>query len=284
MNDEVKLINVKDVHSQPNLSRSLAIQLRIMPENPFAIRHPPLTRQILFQPTLSPNALIESPEERRELLFPGLHLLRESEQTPIQNLPNNQIRKSQPIADQVPPLPTAIGPIEFQIPLKVRKELRNPVLPDTFSLLQRSLLLLFVVLRHSERMVRIMDLVVKIQRRENQLVDMVFPRLIILRHQTQTPSEVDQDVWRLRDDQRFAGFACAWDSQGGWAENRRIAVGAFETRGVHADFLDGLVAVVFLDGEVGVGDAGCFEAEADEFAAAGDAGVVEEFVLGVGFG
>jgi hypothetical protein len=48
--------------------------------------------------------------------------------------------------------------------------------------------------------------------------------------------------------------------------------------------LDGLVAVFLLDCKVGVGDVGGFEAEADEFASAGDAGVVEEFVLRVIFG
>ena len=48
--------------------------------------------------------------------------------------------------------------------------------------------------------------------------------------------------------------------------------------------MDGLVAVFLLDCKVGVGDVGGFEAEADEFASAGDAGVVEEFVLRVIFG
>ena len=48
--------------------------------------------------------------------------------------------------------------------------------------------------------------------------------------------------------------------------------------------MDGLVAIFLLDGKVGVRDAGGLEAEADELAATGDAGVVEEFVLRVIFG
>jgi len=252
-----------------------------MPENPLAIRHPPLALQVLLQSTLLPNALIKVPKEPGELPLPNLHLLGESKQTPIQNLPNNQICKSQPIANQKPPLATTIALIKLQIPFKVREKLRQPVLADVFSLLQRGLLLLFIVLHNSERVVRIVDLIIQIQRRESQLVNMVFPRLVVLRYKSQRPSEIDQDVGRLRYDQRFPVLACAWDSEGGRAEDWGVAVGAFETGRVHADFFDGVVAVFLFDREVGVGDAGCFEAEADEFATAGDAWVVQEFVLGV---
>ena len=56
---------------------------------------------------------------------------------------------------------------------------------------------------------------------------------------------------------------------------------------VAEDLLYGRVAVWEGVGHVGVGGGGCFEGEADVFAAAGDGGVVEEFVGGggaVGFG
>ena len=43
--------------------------------------------------------------------------------------------------------------------------------------------------------------------------------------------------------------------------------------------LDEGVAFFGRDGDDGVGDLGGFEGEADEFAAAGVAGVVEEFVV-----
>ena len=197
-----------------------------MPKNPLTIRQPPLTLQILLQPTLPPNTLIKSPKKSLKLLLPSLHLLRESKQTPIQNLPNNQIRKSQSIANQKPPLATAITLIELQIPLKIRKELRQPVLADVFGLLQGSFFLLFVVLANSERVVRIVDLIIEIQRCESQLVHMMFPRLVVFRYKTQTPPKVDQNIRRLRYDQRTATSTGSWDSQGGWAEDRGIVVGA----------------------------------------------------------
>lgn len=69
-------------HVNPSMS-SLPIQLWVVPENALAVWHPPLTLQILFQPTLIFDTLVERPKQFRELLLPRLHLFREGELSAI---------------------------------------------------------------------------------------------------------------------------------------------------------------------------------------------------------
>ena len=126
-----------------------------------------------------------------------------------------------------------------------------------------------------------MRLITPIQRRERDLIDPQ-PLDLVLGHQSQFRAEVEQDVGCLAQQQGFAGFALAGDAQGGRGERRGVAVCVGGLRA--EDGVDGGGAGGGGVGQVGVGGLGYFEGEADVFAAAGDGGVVEEFVGGVGAG
>lgn len=129
-----------------------------------------------------------------------------------------------------------------------------------------------------------MRLITPIQRRQRHLVDPQ-PLLLIFRYQPQSRAQVEQYIRRLAQQERFAGLARAGDAQGGRGEGRWVAVcvaGGVVEGGLYGGGAGGEGV-----GDVGVGGLGCFEGEADVFAAAGDVGVVEEFVGGggaLGFG
>ena len=102
------------------------------------------------------------------------------------------------------------------------------------------------------RMMRIMCLIIQIQRRKHILINPQ-PLRLILRRQPQVRAQIYQDVRRLVDQQWFAVLASAGDAQGGRREGGRVAVGV--TRGFgRACGLYGRVALFVVVGDVVVGD------------------------------
>ncbi len=120
-------------------------------------------------------------------------------------------------------------------------------------------------------MVRIMHLVVQIQRRQRHLRYPPFLPLLPRSIHARLLPEVGEDVRRLADDEALPILPRPCDSQSRRREGGRTPVCALRA-GVHADLLDGVVAVCLLVGDVGVGDAGAFEEEADVFGAAPQSG------------
>lgn len=130
-------------------------------------------------------------------------------------------------------------------------------------------------------MMRVVRLVLAVQRRERNLTD-VHRACLVLGHHPDLGAEIREDGGGLVQDQGFAvGGTGAGDAQGRDREDRGVAVGVADVARV-AVGQGGGVAVLALVGEVCVGHPGGFEGKADVLAAAGSAGVVEEFVLWVG--
>ena len=179
------------------------------------------------------------------------------------HLEQHQIGIRQLPAIQPRPAP-ALLPLQHI--LEMRKELRKPV-PGVLFRLPLALLLLVLVAQHRrDGVVRVVRLVRQaVQDGQRQAVDVVEARPLGGREPV-AGRDVLEDVGRLADGE----VAVAED---GRREEGRVDFAAEVVRGPDLDVLDGFVGGG--DGLVCVGYSGLLEGEADELAAAGDAGPVD---------
>ena len=123
-------------------------------------------------------------------------------------------------------------------------------------------------------MMRVMDFIVEIQRRQRYLTDIPLLLHFALVTSHACPlSNVHENIRRLADDQCLASFAFTRDSQCRWSEYRRVAVAAFCTL-VHAYSLHRAVAIFLVVGNVRIRNTCGLERKTYVFGATWDARMV----------
>lgn len=168
------------------------------------------------------------------------------------------------------PVSTRLG---VEQSLNVAEKLGGALVDKHLGALLGLVLLVLVELRRGDRVMSVMHLIGEsIEDRQSRLVEVVKRGLGRRRRQAELGREIDEDVGRLADDDIAV-------PEGGRGEHRRIIV-VTDALGVDEghDLGDSLLAD---SGVILVGDAGVLEQQSDELAAAGDAGPVDELVLGV---
>ena len=106
-------------------------------------------------------------------------------------------------------------------------------------------------------MMRIVYLIIEIQRRKRYLVDMISSCLIAW-HKTKSLAKIEEDVGSLRDQKRTTILACPGYFQCRGREDRWVAIDALETL-IHAHLLYSRVSLVTLICHVNVGSPSSLE-------------------------
>jgi hypothetical protein len=194
-----------------------------MPEDTHAKRLASLATQVFLDALGLLDTVIEGSKQGRIVLLPRCDFLWERKLQSTQHMPDGSVGIAQTISNEE--LALSLRLVALEHALEEAQELGNAVLAEVRRLLHRLLLLILIVLHDGNGVVRVMSLVVEVQRRQSMRQD---PRLLrlVCAAETQFIAEVGEDGWSLVEQQRGAVLAFAGDAQGGWGEGGWVTVGA----------------------------------------------------------